>query len=197
MYTAAIAFCAAVDLIKERDQKTPGTFFEYLCALVFQGCIGVAPKTKLDVLNLELRAELPTDFIFELGPDRPRFHMPVKTSTRERVIQVWAHQRVLDGVYGVGRFLGVPIILAETKVDTRTREVVEICLPLQWRLYQMHISQLWRVVYLDLPTAYANLNKVFPPVGVTTAGGFFVLGGHLDKAGRIGVRTSREKGESQ
>jgi hypothetical protein len=49
-----------------------------------------------------------------LGDGKNRIHLPVKTSTRERVIQAWAHQRVLDGVYGVGRFKGVLVALAET-----------------------------------------------------------------------------------
>src|SRR6058998_3677446 len=118
-------------------------------------------------------ATLPTDFIFDLGPNRPKFHVPVKTSTRERVIQVWAHQRVLDGVYGTGRFLGTPVILAETKTYRTKREVIEICLPDQWRIYQMHIAQLKRIYYLDVPVAYAHLNSVFPPINVRPFGQFF------------------------
>jgi hypothetical protein len=89
-----------------------------------------------------MEATLPTDYVFDLGPNRAKFHVPVKTSTRERMIQVWAHQRVLDGVCGTGRFLGIPIILAETKTGRKKREVIEICLPDQWRIYQMHIAQL-------------------------------------------------------
>jgi hypothetical protein len=58
-------------------------------------------------------ATLRTDFVFDLGPNRAKFHLPVKVSTRERVIQVWAHQRVLDGVYDTGRFLGTPVILGQ------------------------------------------------------------------------------------
>jgi hypothetical protein len=97
----------------------------------------------------------------------------VKTSTRERVIQVWAHQRVLDGVYGTGRFLGTPVILGETKTDRRKREVIEICLPDQWRIYQMHIAQLKRIYYLDVPATYEKLSEVFPPLNVKPLGHFF------------------------
>ncbi len=80
---------------------------------------------------------------------------------------------MLDGVYGTGRFIGTPVILVETKTDQRTRNVVEICLPEQWRIYQMHIAQLRRVYYLDVPTAYLRLNEVFPPVPVRPFGDFF------------------------
>ncbi len=173
LYTVAISFCACIDLLKSGDQKTPGTFFELLIGHVFCRRLGVRPKTRLPVLNLDMETDLPTDFICDLGPGRAKFHLPVKTSTRERVIQVWAHQRVLDGVYGTGRFLGTPVILTETKTDRVKGEVVEICLPDQWRIYQMHIARLARVYYLDVPKAYEPLNRVFPPVPVKSFGEFF------------------------
>jgi hypothetical protein len=40
------------------------------------------------MLNLAMEATLPTGFVFDFGANRPKFHGPVKTSTRERVIQV-------------------------------------------------------------------------------------------------------------
>lgn len=137
---------------------------------MIQSSLNVAPQRSLPVLNLDLKGELPTDFVFDLGAERPKFHLPVKTSTRERIIQVWAHQRVLDGVYGTGRFLALPIILTETKLDTKKLEVVEICLPWQWRLYQMHIANLWNVCYLDAPASYLALDETFPRIGVATIG---------------------------
>jgi hypothetical protein len=172
-YTIAISFSCVVDLEKTLDQKTPGTFFENFICHLFARRLGVDPKTKIEVLNLDRPATLPTDWIFDLGPDQPKFHLPVKTSTRERVIQVWAHQRVIDGVYGVGRFLGILVCLAETKLDHKKLEVVEICLPDQWRIYQMFIAQMKRVYYLDVPKAYEPLNHAFPRIAVKPLGEFF------------------------
>jgi hypothetical protein len=173
IYSAAISFCCYVDIHKEGDQKTPGTFFEYLIGHVFAWRLGVNPTTRLPVLNIDMETTLPTDFVFNLGKDKPKFHLPIKISTRERVIQVWAHQRVLDGVYGTGRFLGTPVILTETKTDQRKKEVIEICLPDQWRIYQMHIAQLKRIYYLDVPATYDKLNFVFPRLNVKSFGHFF------------------------
>jgi hypothetical protein len=174
VYSVAVSFFCYIDLTKEGDQKTPGTFFEYLIGHLVAWRLNVNPKVRLPVLNLDMQATLPTDFIFDLGAGRAKFHVPVKTSTRERVIQVWAHQRVLDGVYGTGRFLGIPVILGETKTDRRKREVIEICLPDQWRIYQMHIAQLKRIYYLDVPATYEKLNAVFPPLNVKPFGHFFL-----------------------
>ena len=180
IYTVAMMCCAGRDVASDGDQKTPGTIFEWLCASVVMASLHVAPKRSLSVLNLDLKGDLPTDFVFDLGAEKPKFHLPVKTSTRERIIQVWAHQRVLDGVYGVGRFLAMPIILTETKLDAKKLEVVEICLPWQWRLYQMHIANLWNVCYLDAPASYLELDTKFPRIGVATIGDVLANGGRLD-----------------
>jgi len=173
VYRIAISFCVAIDIIKESDQKTPGTYFEYLMGHLFSMNFDVRPRNQVEVLNLDMKSKLPTDFIFDLGTNKPKFHVPVKTSTRERVVQVWAHQRVLDGVYGNGRFIGLLTCLAETKLDHKTKEVVEICLPDQWRLYQLFISQLKRVYYLDIPQKYSELNNYFPKIHVKQFGEFF------------------------
>lgn len=172
VYSAAMAFCCYVDTIKEGDKKTPGTFFEYLIGHLFAWRLGANPAKSLQVLNLDLDTDLPTDFTFQPGEGKTKFHLPIKTSTRERVIQVWAHQRVLDGVYGSGRFIGTPVILTETKTDKKKGEVIEICLPAQWRLYQLHIAQMKRIYYLDLPAPYARLNEGNPPIAVREFGEF-------------------------
>lgn len=181
VYVVAMTCCAGKDVSSKGDQKTPGTIFEWLCAAIGQACFKVSPVRALQVLNLDLRGDLPTDFVFDLGAEKPKFHLPVKTSTRERIIQVWAHQRVLDGVYGVGRFLAMPIILTETKLDAKKLEVVEICLPWQWRLYQMHIALLWNVCYLDAPRHYLELDTKFPRIGVSTIGEALKKDGRLDE----------------
>src|SRR5882672_6042404 len=128
VYSVAMSFCCYIDLLHTGDQKTPGTFFEYLIAHLFAWRLDVNPERSIQVLNLDMKTFLPTDFVFNLGIEKPKFHLPVKTSTRERVIQVWAHQRVLDGVFGTARFLGTPVILTETKTGKAKRAVTEICL---------------------------------------------------------------------
>lgn len=138
------------------------------------------PRTQVEVLRLEEEAgTLPTDFIFDLGGGKPKFHVPVKTSTRERVIQVFAHQRVLDGVHGFGRFTGVLVCLAETKLDHERKEVIEICVPKQWGLYQRFIAPIYRFYYFDVPDKYAALRSADPPMTVTDFGRFFDETGEL------------------
>ena len=78
IYSVAISFCCYIDRTHSGDQKTPGTFFEYLIAHLFAWRLNVNPERSIQVLNLDMKTSLPTDFIFNLGPERPKFHLPVK-----------------------------------------------------------------------------------------------------------------------
>ncbi|MGZ3184709.1 MAG: hypothetical protein ACXU8N_19920 [Telluria sp.] len=173
LYSMAMAFCSAIDIQKTGDKKTPGTFFEYFVAYLMSRRLRVNPVRRVEISSRGVNISLPTDFIFDPGSKLRKLHVPVKTSTRERVIQVWAHQRVIDGTLGQGRYLGTPVILTETKLDKKKLEVVEICLPEQWQIYQGHISQLSAIYYLDLPQPYKELNNKLPPIAVKPFAQFF------------------------
>jgi hypothetical protein len=173
IYSIAISFCAIIDLIKNGDQKTPGTYFEYLIGHLYAKRMNINPRKRVEVLNLDKKATLPTDYIIDLGGNKAKFHLPIKTSTRERVIQVWAHQRVLDGVYGAGRFIGILTCLSETKTSAKNNQVVDICLPDQWLIYQLFIAQMKRIYYLDIPQKYKELNNSSPKIIVKQFGEFF------------------------
>lgn len=173
LYTMAMAYCVCADLAsKGGDKKTPGTFFEYLVGHLVARVFGVNPSTAIEVQSLDIKGSLPTDFTFDLGAGRNKIHMPIKTSTRERVIQVWAHQRVIDGVFGVGRFKGVLVCLSETNSKPGFA-MTEVCLPGQWTIYQMFIAQLHRVYYLDVPAKYAELASAYPFIQVKPFAEFF------------------------
>ncbi len=172
LYTIQMSFSLAGDLLGI-GRKTPATYFEYLIGHFLARILGVKPQTQIEVLNLDMRGQLTTDYIFDLGQNQPKFHVPVKTSTRERIIQGWAHQRVLDGIYGMGRFRGIPVILTETKLNKKSRRVTEICVPFQWHVYQMYLALMTRIYYLDVPARYARLGEEFPRIYVKTLGEFW------------------------
>lgn len=183
IYTCAIAYCCSADLLKRSDQKTPGTYFEFLIGHLVARMLRVNPEKQITVPTLEMTITLPTDFVFDLGPGKNRVHLPIKTSTRERVVQVWAHQRVLDGMHGVGRFKGVLAVLAETNKQAEV-SVVEVCLPNQWIAYQMYIARMFRVYYLDLPERYVALKDRYPFIQVKQFGDFFF---EVDKIEASGI----------
>ncbi len=172
LYSAAMSYFAVADLLNESDQKTPGTFFEIFVGHMIASTLSCTPVKHTTTNTIEGPLTLPTDYIFDLGPNKPRIHLPIKTSTRERAVQVWAHQRILDGMHGGDRFRGILVCFGETnKQDNRS--VVEVCVPQQWLAYQRYISKLHRIYYFDPPAKYLALRNYHPPMPVDEFGSFF------------------------
>lgn len=170
-----MCFPCYIDLRKRNDKKTPGTFYEFFIGHIFTRKLGIIPRKqlKIPVVDTESPKFLPTDLIYDFPDKHYGFHVPIKSTTRERVIQVWAHQRILDSVYGADRFRCILTVISETKLDSQKKEVIEICLPDQWRIYQLHIAKLKRIYYLDPPQAYLDLANSFPHIPVSTFAKFF------------------------
>lgn len=173
LYVVAISFCCCADLLGS-GQKIAGTYFEKLIGHLYAIHLESEPINQLLACELDdVSIKIPTDFIFDMGRMQPKFHVPVKTSTRDRVVQVWAQQRVLDGAYGVGRFLCLLTCISETDFDKKKMTVNDICVPGQWMNYQLFIAQMKRAYYLDIPNRYNELNNGFPKIHVKKFGEFF------------------------
>ena len=133
--------------------------------------VGVSPRKKVRIP--ESGADLPTDYVFDPGRNSRKIHLPIKTSTRERAVQAWVHQLVLERIFGAGVYRGVLVVSAETKRDSRTGEVIEICVPKQLQMFQSRVAEISRVYYLDPPQVYLNLAAEFPRVEVKSFGEAF------------------------
>jgi len=166
-YTTAYSIFAAHD-IHEVGRKASATFFEILIGHICARAIGVPPRNKVQIP--ESGADLPTDYIFDPGPRSRKIHLPIKTSTRERAVQAWVHQLVLERIFGAGQYVGVLVVASETKRDSRTGEVIEICVPRQLQMFQARVAEMNRVYYLDPPRAYLELASEFPRVEVRPFG---------------------------
>ena len=161
-YTVALAPCLAMELFDRGNRKGPATFFECYIGHIFASAYEVNPvkSASLQVSGQSVRMTM--DFLFEV--QNQKLHLPVKMSTRERVVQAWAHQRLLDSAFGENTYKGIMVLFAETKLDSRSREVVEIFVPSQWLAYQTLLSRMERIYYFDVPERYQNLTDSFPDV---------------------------------
>ena len=66
------------------------------------------------------------------------------------------------------------VLFGETKLDSRSHEVVEICVPDQWLAYQALLAQMHRIYYFDTPERYRQLADQFPSlVNVQPFANFF------------------------
>jgi hypothetical protein len=167
VYTLAYSVFAANDVFGI-GRKTSATAFEVIVGHVVARAVGIAPRKKVRIP--ESGAELPTDYVFDPGAQRRKIHLPVKTSTRERAVQAWVHQLVLDRIFGNGVYRGVLVVASETKRNTRTGEVIEICVPRQLQMFQARVAEVSRVYYLDPPQVYLALANDFPRVEVRSFG---------------------------
>ncbi len=168
VYTTAYSIFAANDTF-EVGRKSSATFFEILIGHIVARAVGVSPRRKVRIP--ESGADLPTDYVFDPGRNSRKIHLPIKTSTRERAVQAWVHQLVLERIFGSGLFRGILIVASETKRDSATGEVIEICAPRQLQMFQSRVAEITRIYYLDPPHAYLALNNSFPRVPVESFGG--------------------------
>lgn len=172
-YTIALAPCLAMEIFDRQNKKGPATYFECYIGHLFAKSVGVNP-TKRVRLPVHGRSVLMTmDFLIDMGKGHRKVHLPVKMSTRERVVQAWAHQRLLDAAYGDGAYRGIMVLFSETKLDSRKLEVVEICVPDQWLAYQSLLAHMDRIYYFDIPGRYQALTAQHPDVIVIKQFGEF------------------------
>jgi hypothetical protein len=169
-YTIAYSVFAANDVYGV-GRKASATFFEILIGHIVARAVGVSPRKKVRIP--ESGADLPTDYVFDPGPESRKIHLPIKTSTRERAVQAWVHQLVLDRIFGTGVYRGVLVVSAETKGDSKTGEVIEICVPKQLQMFQSRVAEISRIYYLDPPQVYLALASDFPRVEVKSFGEAF------------------------
>lgn len=166
-YSIADSVFAAHD-VHQVGRKASATFFEILIGHIVARAIGVNPRKRVRVP--ESGADLPADYVFDPGPHSRKIHLPIKTSTRERAVQAWVHQLVLERIFGAGQYRGVLVVASETKRDVRTGEVIEICVPRQLQMFQARVAEMSRVYYLDPPAVYLELANAFPRIEVRPFG---------------------------
>lgn len=173
LYTICMNYFLCADLVKG-VKNNAGNYFETLVGHLYSMHLNVAPTKQMNAVELDGESiSVPTDFIFDLGARKPKFHVPAKTSTRERCVEVWAQQRILDGAFGVGRFICLLTCIGETNFKKKDLSVQLTCVPNQWINYQLFISQIKRAYYLDIPGKYDELNHRFPKIHVKEFGEFF------------------------
>ncbi len=169
-YSIAATIFAAND-VNEVGRKASATFFEVLIGHLVARLTGINPRKK--VRMPETGENLTTDYVFDMGANQRKLHLPLKTSTRERAVQAWVHQLVLDRIFGDGVYKGILVVSAETKRNAKNGQVIEILVPRQLQMFQSRVAKMTRVYYLDPPDNYLALTKSFPRVDIKPFGDIF------------------------
>jgi hypothetical protein len=178
IYTSVIAFAACYDLWKNRSRKTPGTLFEILMAGLFRQYLSTAVLSKhinlaalidepiagTEVEEAQVEPEdgdeedekssLSTDLVISVPEGKRTAIIPLKITTRERIVQPYAHQRIVDSAmpHQYESFLAC---MSETQLDKETRAVKQVCVPGTIKLFQRYLGKLSGIYYCDMPQRYA------------------------------------------
>ena len=153
VYTTIMAFACAFDLVKPTSRKTPGTFFEVVIGMILTLVSGRVRGKQVDLPGEKYK--VPTDIYLMGAKDAPQLVIPTKITTRERIVQAWAHQRILEAVFGKGKYRSILVAASELQRDG-DKGVHEICVPNQVGMFQEHLSEMSGMYYLDPPLSYVN-----------------------------------------
>ncbi len=187
IYTSVLSVSMAYDIFKPDSRKTPGTYFEILIAsasaVAFPGYrlskhikiegmpVVDAPAVDalVDVDEGEVDASefsadsVSTDLVITNTKTGKGAVVPLKITTRERIVQPFAHQRILDSAYP-GQYASFIACISETQLDKKGRTVKQICVPGTVALFQKHLARVEALYYCDMPVRYAanDFNKIIP-----------------------------------
>src|SRR5262249_28543176 len=82
---------------------------------------------------------------------------------RERVVQPFAHQRILQSSFK-DKYHSFLCCISETQLDRKTSTVKQICVPGTIKLFQRFLSPIEGLYYCDIPARYLqpSLTKFIP-----------------------------------
>ena len=86
-YTVALAPCLAMELFGRNNKKGPATFFECMIGHFFAKSLDTNPTKNAELSVAGRSVRMTMDFLFEIAGNPPNIHLPVKMSTRERVVK--------------------------------------------------------------------------------------------------------------
>ncbi|KAF5032904.1 hypothetical protein DSECCO2_612320 [anaerobic digester metagenome] len=152
IYTGIMSFALVYDLWKPTSRKTPGTFFEVILGSIMSAMLPGHTKTKHIILPGQVE-NVSTDIVFQPKDGGSSIVIPAKITTRERIVQPFAHQRILDSVFGEGKYKSILVCVSETQRNEDSG-VNDICVPGTVRLFQSHLAKMYGIYYLDPPSRY-------------------------------------------
>ena len=152
LYTVVSGFSVCYDLWRRGSRKTPGTLLEILVGSLVQAVTPTMTR-RAHVPLLEPGESVSTDIVFLEPGGGGGLAIPAKITTRERIVQPFAHQRILDAVFGEGRFRSILVCVSEMQRQ-RDTGANAICVPGTIRQFQRYLAPLAGLYYLDPPARY-------------------------------------------
>jgi len=182
IYTSVMSVACCFDLWKKGSRKTPGTFFEIFMAAILKWMLPNETFSKhiplLDEINenpgISDSSSVSTDIVIRSSTYSNRnIVIPLKITTRERIVQPFAQQRILNSFFGENIYFSFLACISETQQDKNKKKVNQICLPGTIKLYQKHLSSISGLYYCDIPERYLG-NDLTDIIPVKSMGEFLI-----------------------
>jgi hypothetical protein len=118
-------------------------------------------------------ASVATDLVLKWPNQSGGIVVPFKITTRERIVQPFAHQRILNSAFGEDAYRSLLVCISETQLDEKKRAVKQVCVPGTVKLFQKYLAPLDGLYYCDIPQRYSarDMQNVIP---VRSLGQFFL-----------------------
>lgn len=206
IYTGVMAIACCFDLWQRGSRKTPGTFFEILMAGVLKelfselyfskhiplteffedvdlaeitgDSVDMGSTTDAGVEHEESASSLSTDLVIKNTQSGKGLVIPLKITTRERIVQPFAHQRILNSAFGSDRFTSFIVCISETQQDAKNEKVKQVCVPGTIKLFQKYLAPIGGLYYCDVPQRYDadDMQKI---ISTKSVGNFFIDAYHF------------------
>lgn len=162
LYSTVVGYACVKDLMTG-DRKTPGTLLEIVIESLAEVLTGLSRGGEISIPN---HANITIDMHLHDQQELRKLAVPTKTSLRERYVQAYVHQYLLESVkndFGLAEFKTVLMVIGDTQ---RLKDGVQFtCTPGQLALYHKYLSQLDAFYYLDPPLNYTRKAPFSGPNG--------------------------------
>lgn len=157
VYTIIQSVGAAIDISSRgRDRKTLGSFFEHIVGIFLSEMTGNDRGTSITLECDGVSTTIPIDLhLKSTNSGDATLAVPVKTSTRERMVQIWADHMLLERLSDQEEEHRT-ILISVGELQRRGQSLQETCSPAKVGVYQRHLAQIDGLYYLDPPLRYLN-----------------------------------------
>jgi hypothetical protein len=161
VYTLVSAFSTVYNLWKTASRKTPGTFFEIVVGTLLSTFYTECARSKFIPIPGE-HERVTTDIVLISKTTKRGLVVPTKITTRERIVQPFVHQRILESVFG-DKYKSLLVCVSEMQRQ-EDKGVNQICVPGTIKLFNKHVAKLSGLVYLDPPERYLmkDITSIMP-----------------------------------
>lgn len=160
IYSTITSISSVYDIWQNASRKVPGTFYEIVTGSLLSSFYPECKRSKH--IQIPSDGRVATDIVLTSEKTGKGLVLPVKITTRERIVQPFAHQRILFSVFGE-KYHSILVCVSEVQ-RASDKDVNQICVPGTIKLFSKYLAKMDGIVYLDPPARYVcdDITAILP-----------------------------------